>query len=354
MWLPLTNYTMSQREVSQIRQQVKERALAKIRLQWFRAYRADPNAARVCRQFGISRSQFYYWKRRLDLPPTGRGQRVSRAARLLAYSRRPATNPRMYTPEVVALLCTVRRRTKRGAETIGFLVRDKYGLTLSVTGIYKTLKRAGLIRARRTQRRKQATYEAPAYLPGEKVQVDAKYVRLHDAAAQALGKPFRWVYQYTALDVATGIKCKWIYATHDPDACIDFLQKLRRFYPFPVQCVQTDNGSEFTWRLQPEILKLHPFDLLCQLLHVQHVCIPPAYPRSNSHVERTHRTDEEEVYRGRTFTSLAQLHRVTLRSLRYFNERRPQKRKQFLAPLQYAILKFRLQKQKLHYAVLDV
>jgi len=27
--------------------------------------------------------------------------------------------------------------------------------------------------------------------------------------------------------------------------------------------------------------------------------IPPAYPRANSHVERTHRIDEEEVYRGR-------------------------------------------------------
>jgi len=345
---------MSQREVSQIRQQVKERALAKVRLQWFKAYKHTPNVTVVCRQFGISRSQFYYWKKRLDLPSSGRGRGVSKAQRLLAYSRRPTTNPRRYTPEVVTLLCKVRRRTKRGAETICFLVREKYGLTLSVTGIYKTLRREGLIRPRRTRRRKQATYEAPTYLPGEKVQVDVKYVRLHDPVATALGRAFRWVYQYTALDVATGLKCKWIYETHDPDASIDFLERLRRFYPFLVQGVQTDNGVEFTWRLHPDVRKPHPFEVQCALLHVQHHCIPPAYPRSNSHVERTHRIDEEEVYRGRTFTSLAQLHRITLRSLRYFNEKRPQKRKHFLAPLQYAILKFRLQKQKLHYAVLDV
>jgi len=45
------------------------------------------------------------------------------------------------------------------------------------------------------------------------------------------------------------------------------------------------------------------------------------YPRANSHVERTHRIDEEEVYRGRTFTSLEQLHKINLKTLKYFNEK---------------------------------
>jgi transposase InsO family protein len=175
-----------------------------------------------------------------------------------------------------------------------------------------------------------------------------------DEIARRLGKQYRWVYQYTAIDLATGIKCKMIYESHDGQASVDFLTKIRLFYPFPLKIIQTDNGFEFTWRLHPEIIKTHPFTLQCHLLGYEHSLIPPAYPRANSHVERTHRIDEEEVYRGRSFTSLPYLRKMNLKHLRYFNEKRPQQTKHFLSPLPFAILKFRLHKQNLNYTVLDV
>ncbi len=234
------------------------------------------------------------------------------------------------------------------------MLRDKYQIYVSVTGIYKTLKREALIKERKHKRKQNKTYEAPKYLPGEKIQIDVKYVKLEDEKAKRLNKTYRWVYQYTALDVATGIKCKLIYETHDPEASIDFLSRVRLFYPFLIKVIQTDNGFEFTWRLHPEITKIHPFTLQCSFFSYEHYLIPPAYPQSNSHVERTHRTDAEEVYRERTFTSLGQLNRINLRSLKYFNEKRPQKSKHFNPPLQFGILKYRLQKQKLNYTVLNV
>ncbi|PIS03729.1 hypothetical protein COT83_04500, partial [Candidatus Peregrinibacteria bacterium CG10_big_fil_rev_8_21_14_0_10_44_7] len=40
--------------------------------------------------------------------------------------------------------------------------------------------------------------------------------------------------------------------------------------------------------------------LQCALYGYEHKSIPPAYPRANSHVERTHRIDVEEVYKGKT------------------------------------------------------
>ncbi len=58
---------MSKEKLRQIKQEVKEKALAKIRWQWFKAYRKLKNVSKVCRMYGISRSQFYYWKKRLDL-----------------------------------------------------------------------------------------------------------------------------------------------------------------------------------------------------------------------------------------------------------------------------------------------
>lgn len=345
---------MSKKEIHEIHQRVKERILAKVRYAWFKEYEKCRNVKAVCHGFGIHRSQFYYWKRRLYLAPSGKGKGYSRVIRFQAYSRKPKTNPKAYSPEITELIIKIRKRTKRGAEYIWFLLRDKYAVYVSVTGIYKTLKREGLIQARRHKRKENRTYEAPKYLPGEKVQIDVKYVKLCDEFARRLGKQYRWVYQYTALDVGTGIKCKMIYETIGPDPSVDFLSKVRLFYPFPIKIIQTDNGFEFTYRLHPFIQQEHKFTLQCRLYGYEHKLIPPAYPRANSHVERTHRIDVEEVYRGRTFTSLPNLLKLNLKSLKYFNEKRPQKSKHFFSPLKFAIINFRLQKQKLNYTVLNV
>lgn len=345
---------MSKAKLLKIKQEVKEKELSKIRWQWFREYKKNKNVCYVCRKYGISRSVFYYWKKRMDLASSNGRHETSKRKRLISYSRRPKTNPKEYSEETIKLIIKIRKRTKRGAEHIWFILRDKYAIYVSVTGIYKTLKRNGLIKEIRHKRKENRTYEAPKYLPGEKVQIDVKYVRLVDEVAKKLEKKYRWVYQYTAIDVATGIKCKLIYENHDGRSSVDFLSKVRLFYPFPIEIIQTDNGFEFTWRLHPEITKMHPFTLQCKLYGYKHYLIPPAYPRANSHVERTHRIDEEEVYRGRTFTSLTQLTKINLRTLKYFNEKRPQKTKHFMPPLKFGILKYRLHKQKLNYGVLNV
>lgn len=345
---------MSQTKLHAIVQEVKEKELSRVRNQWFKEYEKCGNVTTVCRIFGIHRSKFYYWKKRLDLAPSSKGKGYARMKRLVAYSRKPQTNPKAYPDEWLKLIIKIRKRTKRGADHIWFILRDRYAIYVSVSGVNKVLKREGLITERRKRRKKSNTYEAPKYLPGEKIQIDVKYVKLEDEAAKKLEKQYRWVYQYTAIDVATGIKCKLIYEHHDPRSSIDFLTKVRLFYPFPIRVIQTDNGVEFTWRLHPHINETHPFTIQCQLFGYKHHLIPPAYPRSNSHVERTHRIDVEEVYRGRTFTSLRQLQKRNMISLKYFNDERPQKSKHFLSPLKFGILTFGLQKQKLNYTVLNV
>ncbi len=345
---------MSQKEINKIKQEVKEKQLAKLRWQWFREYRKYRNISAVCRKYGISRSVFYYWKNRLDLASSNGRHQTSKANRLISYSRRPKINPREYPEETIKLILKIRKRTKRGAEHIWFELKDRYAIHVSVTGIYKVLKRNGCIKKRKGRKKANKTYEAPKYLPGEKVQMDVKYVKLEDQTAKMNDKKYRWVYQFTAIDVATGIKFKMIYENRSQESSLDFLSKVRLFYPFPLKVIQTDNGTEFTFRLHPEIHKEHPFTLQCKLYGYGHKLIPPAYPRANSHVERTHRIDEEEVYRGRRFTSLEQLHKINLKNLKYFNEKRPQKSKHFLSPLKFGIIKFRLTKQKLNYTVLNV
>jgi hypothetical protein len=347
---------MSQVELYQIKQAVKENALAKMRNHWFREYKQCRNVKAVCRKFGIHRSRFYYWKKRIDLPRSEprMGIRISRDHRFLAYSRRPQTSPKSYPIEIINLIIKIRKRTNRGADQIWFLLKNRYAIHLSVTGIYKVLKREGLIRQKKGRKKPFLHYEAPKYLPGEKIQIDVKYVKLEDPIAKRLGKKYRWVYQYTAIDVATGIKCKLIYENIGPDSSVDFLGKVRLFFPFLIKVIQTDNGLEFTYRLHPQIQIEHKFTTQCRLYGYEHYLIAPAYPRANSHVERTHRIDKEEVYQKKSFSSLRELNKLNLISLKYFNEKRPQKSKHFMPPLQFAILKFQLHKQKLNYSVLNV
>ena len=345
---------MSQAELYQIKQEVKERELAKMRNQWFREYKKCRNVRAVCRKYGIHRSRFYYWKKRVDLPSSSGKRLTSKAERLISYSRRPKTNPKTYSKEVIYLIKRIRKRTNRGAEYIWFQLRDRYTVYVSVTGIYKVLKREGMIKVRKGRKKTFLHYEAPKYLPGEKIQIDVKYVKLVDEKAKRLQKAFRWVYQYTAIDVATGIKCKLIYENIGPDSSVKFLEKVRLFYPFLIKIIQTDNGFEFTYRLNSKIHIEHKFTTQCRLYGYEHNLIPPAYPRANSHVERTHRIDKEEVYNGKTFSSLEELAKINLKSLKYFNEKRPQKTKHFMSPLKFGILKYKLTKQKLNYGVLNV
>lgn len=58
---------MSKENLRKIKQEVKEKALAKMRLQWFKDYKKIKNISRVCQIHGISRTKFYYWEKRIDL-----------------------------------------------------------------------------------------------------------------------------------------------------------------------------------------------------------------------------------------------------------------------------------------------
>ena len=109
----LTKNTMPKQQLHQIKQEVKEKMLAKIRFQWFKEYKKCKNVSKVCRKYGISRSMYYYWKKRLDLPSCGKWKGHSKVQRLIAYSRKPKTNPKAYPEEIVKLrlLRNLRRLT---------------------------------------------------------------------------------------------------------------------------------------------------------------------------------------------------------------------------------------------------
>lgn len=95
------------------------------------------------------------------------------------------------------------------------------------------------------------------------------------------------LYQFTAIDDCTRIRVLKIYDACNQTASVDFANEVIRRLPFRIQLIQTDNGSEFGSHFHWHLEKLD----------IRHVRIRPRTPRLNGKVERSHRIDNDELYR---------------------------------------------------------
>lgn len=290
--------------------------------------------SQACLRVGIQRSKFYYWHRRIIgiLKLTQPGSHIS-VKDFRTLSSKPRFSPKQTPSHIEDQIVAIRQKSNQGAEFIQYELITKYGIKLSITGIYKCLKRHGLIRQRKYHEKKKPMVIRRDYQPGEKIQVDTKHVKIRT------GKKF---YQYSAIDMATGIIFKWLYENIGPDESCDFLRKLVLYFPFKIKTIQTDNGIEYTWRLHPEIKKTHHFTIQCQLLHIEHILIPPASPTFNSKVERTHRIDKEELWNKKRFSSFSSMQKALRTYVCRFNHLRTTPSKNWQAPVNYANTKFGL------------
>ena len=145
--------------------------------------------------------------------------------------------------------------------------------------------------------------------PGEKVQIDVKYVskKCLSKELQEMGERF---YQYTAIDEYTRIRYLWFTNAHDTYASTEFIERLVKVFPFKIEKVQTDNGFEFTNRLSWNAFvkdKKTLFEEKLKEYGIEHKCIKPHTPKQNGKVERSHRKDQERFYYDKVFYSLEDL-----------------------------------------------
>ena len=83
------------------------------------------------------------------------------------------------------------------------------------------------------KRRKKSDYiRYSKEIPGERVQLDVMKVR-------------NGAYQFTAIDDCTRLRTIRIYPNKKAENTIHFLGEILNTFPFPVQRIQTDWGTEF-------------------------------------------------------------------------------------------------------------
>jgi hypothetical protein len=192
-----------------------------------------------------------------------------------------------------------RRNTHTGLVVFWVKLRQK-GYTRSITGLYRVLVRQGQMAVKPPNPKYiPKPYEAMLY-PGQRVQVDVKHVPAACLVGEAKGCKF---YQYTALDEFSRFRYVEAFEEASTYTSAVFLENMLKAFRFKVECVQTDNGFEFTNRFgsgRPTRFELH-----LHLHGIHHKLIRPFTPRHNGKVERSHRKDNEYFYAVKSFFSFS-------------------------------------------------
>ncbi len=262
-------------------------------------------------KYKTNRQYIYRWKRRYD------GSIES----LRELSRRPHHHPNQHTSQEINLISNMRRRNPDAGLVIFWVKLMQRGYTRSIPGLFRFLRKQGLMAAKPANPKYVAKpYEQMSY-PGQRIQVDVKFVPSVCLVSDVKGQKF---YQYTAIDEFSRWRFVEAFEEHSSYSSAQFLTHLIQAFPCPIECVQTDNGQEFTKRFSSHGGSDKPtiFQVRLKEYGIRHKLIRPFTPRHNGKVERSHRKDNERFYSTHSFYSFkdfsTQLKRYNRRDYNHF------------------------------------
>lgn len=247
------------------------------------------------RKYGVSLSSVKRWCNRYD----GTWQS------LVERSHRQHSNPNRYIKSEVRKIKKAFSKyyARYGWYGVYEELRKKHYRRI-FSGMVYAAKRMGLTEKpnknkppRKTERR-----YPEVGIPGEKVQIDVKEVPYSCLRGDAL-KYGKHLYQWTAIDECTRLRFVYAFEEHTPENTVKFLKMLLKAFPFKIQRIQTDNGTEFTCKFISDTVE-SPLDRALSKMGIKHILIPLRTSWHNGKVERSHRNDQRYFYDWETFGSV--------------------------------------------------
>ena len=222
---------------------------------------------KLCREFGIAKSTYYYWKKRYEL-----------LGKSGLYRHKPIlySSPRKTQPEVTEKVLELRNEHNMGPMKIVYYLKRYHGIDVSESTVYRILKAHGVSRLGR-EKIKRTTHSRrySKDVPGHHIQMDVKFLFFKDLDGKRIKR-----FQCTAIDDATRIRALKVYHRHTQANAIDFFDYVVEKFPFRIKTIRTDRGHEFQakfhWHVEDS--------------GMEHVYIKPMTPQLNGKVERSHRT----------------------------------------------------------------
>ena len=221
------------------------------------------SVSETARYFGYSKSAVSKWCHKV--PRAG-------AHEIPTMSSRPHHHPNELTEDVVEKIIKYKKKYDRCSEVIHqYLLKD--GISVSLNSVRRKIDQAGLMRKRSPWKRLHLSIQRPEALkPGDLVMVDTIHIMLN---------PKKRIYIYTLIDVHS----RWSYALAveriSAVKSVEFIKRAQQEAPFKFNCIQSDNGAEFTQHFTERINMLHRHSRVRK-------------PNDNSYIERFNRTLKEE------------------------------------------------------------
>ena len=187
--------------------------------------------------------------------------------------------------------------------------------------LHEPPKPAVLRQARRKLRNRPWAIRKPKHWrieqPGDLVEIDTKEIRRRRGMV---------LKHFSARDVVSRWDVLEVHHRATSLAAARFLDTLLDRVPFPVKALQVDGGSEFAAE----------FEEACQQKQLPLFVLPPKSPKLNGHVERSHRTHNEEFYEVHAQSDqLPLLNRQLRHWERTYNCVRPHQSLAYLTPLEF-------------------
>lgn len=291
------------------------------RYQLVNCYLKGQKVKEICQFYGIPRKTFYYWLHVWQADPDNFAKNVA------CTDNTPKNMPFITDQTTAELIVRLRKKSKFGPLKLQLLLKER-GVMMSASGIYKVLKRAGMIKKhKRKVKKKYKKYTAFMTDPGQKVQVDVAYL------PKLFGKSHRY-YAYQAIDLYTRVTFSAIYSGCYPANTVHFLKRAIDFFPFHVQWFQFDHGTEFTYDTLVKVKTEHPVHTYLRERSINFCFSMVGTPRTNGCVERVHRTWREEMERWHRWKNLSQLLADNQSWMKYYNEQRYHYGLNLLTPIQ--------------------
>ena len=288
-------------------------------------YAEKYGVSRASRKYNKSRSYIYFWKARWD----------GSAESLACQSRRPHSHPTQHTEAELKLIRDMRRRNPDlGLIELWYRLKLR-GYTRRPESLFRVMRKLGLFPEKKKKKgHTSKPYQQMTY-PGQRIQVDVKVV-----PRRCITDPELRLFQYTAIDEFSRLRFLAAYPEQSTYSSADFLKRLVKWYArrgIRVECVQTDNGFEFTNRFsnsERDILTL--FEKTAAGWGIRHKLIRPYTPRHNGKVERSHREDQKRFYSCHSFFSLADFEKQLAVHNRRSNNL-PMRPLNWLSPIEFTV-----------------
>ena len=237
----------------------------KVRAKWyFLVDKAGKTVDEVCNLYFISRKTYYKWKA-IDC---GSRAHVSR-------KEHPETKIK---GDIRVCIAEEKLRLNYGPEKMKLLVQRRFGVSISTTSIYQFYQKKGLVRRPQKKLPWYKPLKEPVIpkKPGDVVQADAKYIWISNERK----------YQRTFIDIYTGFQYATVTDRLDSVSMITAFEEAEKSFPFQINGVQSDNGSENRGEFHQYLGKRG----------IAHYFIPKSSPNWDGAVERAHGVIDQEYY----------------------------------------------------------